>query len=113
MPPRHASDPDEHESPRYDPDEGEALPAQRPWRARALLVLCPAFVAAGVLEMLVFAWVDPDTLNGIHAESGAPWPRIAVYSLAFLAFWLIVSASTAVTLWLGAARADLRQRKLP
>lgn len=113
MPPRRASDPDEHESPLYDPDEDEVRPAQRPWRAQALLVLWPAFVAAGILEMLVFAWVDPGTLAGIHADGATPWPRSAIYSLTFLTFWLVVSASTAVTLWLAASTAHLRQRKSP
>ena len=64
-----------------------------------LLVLWPAFVMAGVLEMLVFSVVDPASLTG---SSGAAlmWSDSAVYSIAFLVFWLVIATSTAVTLLL-------------
>jgi len=36
---------------------------QRPLRERAMLILWPAFVMAGVLEMLVFVVVDPASVQ--------------------------------------------------
>lgn len=66
---------------------------------RALIVLWPAFLAAGVLEMVVFALVDPQQLHGLGIDA-ATWPRGAVYSIAFLVFWLAVAAASAVSLWL-------------
>lgn len=45
----------------------------------------PAFLLAAVLEMLVFAMVDPGDLHWF----GQPldWSRQAVYTVAFFVFW--------------------------
>lgn len=77
------------------------LPADTSRRlpAKALRVLWPAFVMAGVLEMLVFAAVDPDSLHGpvAHWLAGS---RHTVYSVAFFVFWAVIAVSAAVTQWL-------------
>lgn len=70
-----------------------------PARARWLTVLWPAFLMAGVLEMLVFALVDPDQLHGWGVDASA-WPRPAVYTLAFFVFWLAIAVASAISLWL-------------
>jgi hypothetical protein len=66
---------------------------------RALQILWPAFVAAGVLELLVFAHVDP---ADVHTVAGAPveLSRQAVYTLSFFAFWAVTSAAAAMSCWL-------------
>jgi hypothetical protein len=74
-------------------DAGSTLPA------RALRVLWPAFVMAGVLEMLVFAAVDPDSLQGPAAPLLAG-SRKTVYSVTFFLFWAAIAASAAITQWL-------------
>ncbi len=63
---------------------------------RALAVLWPAFLMAGVLEMLVFAFVDPQAL---HWLGGAPvdLDRTAVYTIAFFMFWVVIGLSGAIT----------------
>ena len=71
-------------------------PASRPFRERALLILWPAFLMAGVLEMLVFAVVDPDTLQWFGAEP-LGWSRSAIYSVTFFIFWGVIATSTAIT----------------
>ncbi|MFZ2648807.1 MAG: hypothetical protein WA210_01755 [Burkholderiaceae bacterium] len=71
---------------------------------RALTVLWPAFLMAGVTEMLVFALVDPHDLRWFGAEAIA-LSRQAIYTLTFLVFWVLFSAASAVTLWLAAPRA--------
>ncbi|HEY0200086.1 MAG TPA: hypothetical protein VGC24_00160 [Burkholderiaceae bacterium] len=60
----------------------------------------PAFLAACVLEMLVFALVDPHDLRWL----GQPleWPRQAIYTLAFLAFWVVAIGLGALTALLSA-----------
>jgi hypothetical protein len=65
----------------------------------ALQVLWPAFVAAGVLELLVFAHVDP---SDVHTLAGAPidLSRQAVYTLSFFGFWAVIAAAGAVSSWL-------------
>jgi hypothetical protein len=73
--------------------------AEPDFKTRALTVLWPAFVMAGVLEMLVFALVDPQQLHG-WAVDAAAWPRAAVYTLAFFVFWLCISGASAVSVWL-------------
>ena len=62
------------------------------------LVVWPAFLAASLLEALVFSMVDPGELH---------WPgflfqatRQGVYTVAFFAFWLIVMACSSLVLWL-------------
>ena len=55
-------------------------------------IVWPAFLVAGVLEMLVFALVDPE---GLHWFGGEPLElsRTAVYTLAFFVFWAAASLS--------------------
>lgn len=62
----------------------------------ALQVLWPAFLMAGVLEMLVFAVVDPGDLHRFGGAS-IQWPRQAVYTITFMMFWAVVSVAAAVT----------------
>ena len=66
---------------------------------RSLQVLWPAFVAAGVLELLVFAHVDP---ADVHTVAGGPveLSRQAVYTLSFFGFWAVTAAAAAVSGWL-------------
>ncbi|OYV01128.1 MAG: hypothetical protein CFE45_06220 [Burkholderiales bacterium PBB5] len=61
-----------------------------------MAVLWPAFLMAGVLEMLVFSVVDPDNL---HWFGGAPveLSPTAVYSLAFFVFWTVITTAGALT----------------
>jgi hypothetical protein len=62
-------------------------------------ILWPAFLMAGVLEIGVFALVDP---RDLHWLGGAPIEasRQAVYTLAFLAFWAVIAAAGAITVLL-------------
>ena len=61
----------------------------------ALQILWPAFLMAGVLEVLVFAFVDP---RDVHWLSGAAigLSRQAIYTLAFLAFWAVIGMAGAI-----------------
>ena len=61
----------------------------RPFRERALLILWPAFVMAGVLEALVFAVVDPESLHWFGSATALDWSASAVYSVTFLIFWVV------------------------
>jgi hypothetical protein len=62
----------------------------------ALQILWPAFMLAGVLEVLVFAMVDPGDMRWF---GGAPIDasRQAIYSLAFFAFWAVIAIAAAIT----------------
>ena len=72
-------------------------PSRNPALKRlAMAILWPAFLMAGVLEMLVFAVVDPGEL---HWFGGAviAWPAQAIYSVSFLIFWGVISTAGALT----------------
>lgn len=65
-------------------------------RSRALTILWPAFLMAGVLETLVFAVVDPHEMRwfGGALIGGSP---LAIYSAAFMMFWAAVATASALT----------------
>jgi hypothetical protein len=71
----------------------------------SMVVIWPAFLAACILEALVFALVDPLELTWGHGPLG--WSRQAVYTLAFFVFWAVVALAALLALWLarGAAPA--------
>jgi uncharacterized membrane protein YcfT len=84
---------------------------QRRWRMRVASVLWPAFLMAGVLEMLVFSLVDPGALQWMGGRN-LDWSPRTVYSLGFLAFWLVIAVAGAMTQAL-APRADDQFDNLP
>jgi hypothetical protein len=52
-----------------------------------------------VLELLVFAHVDP---SDVRTLAGAPieLSRQAVYTLSFFGFWAVITAAAMVSCWL-------------
>jgi len=65
------------------------------WMQRLMWIAWPAFLMAGVLEMVVFAVVDPADLHWFGQPLALS--RQGVYTLAFFVFWVIVMASSALT----------------
>ncbi len=61
-----------------------------------LQVLWPAFVMAGVTEMLVFAVVDPGDLRWFGGPAFG-WPRGAAYTVSFLIFWGVIAVACGIT----------------
>lgn len=72
------------------------VPAHPTQATRVLCVLWPSFLMAGVLEMLVFAVVDPASLHWFGTQA-VDWPDGMVYSVTFLIFWLGISTASALT----------------
>lgn len=72
----------------------------------AMTILWPSFLMAGVLEMLVFAVVDPAELHwfGGAAIGG---PMQAVYTVTFLLFWGVISTAGALTALLSVESDDV------
>lgn len=75
---------------------------------RAMAVLWPAFLMAGVLEMLVFAVVDPATLHWFGGAAVELAPA-GVYTLAFFVFWGAIATAGALTQLLMQSSEDLNQ----
>lgn len=70
-----------------------------------VLVTWPSFLAACLLEVLVFSAVDP---SEVHWPGQTVQPsRQAVYTTAFFSFWLIVMACCSLVLWLSKSPRDV------
>jgi len=68
------------------------------WSQRWMWIVWPAFLVAAVLEMVVFAVVDPSTLHWFGQP--VPLSSEAVYTLSFFVFWGMSMASSALTVLL-------------
>ncbi len=77
---------------------------------RLMWIAWPAFLVAGLLEMLVFAMVDPQNLHGFGGQA-IEISRLGIYTIAFFAFWGITMLSSALTLLL--ARSETGQDETP
>ena len=68
---------------------------------RALTILWPSFLMAGVLEGAVFSVVDPADLRWM-GQVPIEASSLAVYSVSFLAIWGVIATSGALTalLWI-------------
>jgi hypothetical protein len=75
---------------------GDGPVKPRSFQERALLILWPAFLMAGVLETMVFAVVDPSGMHWFGADP-VEWSRSAVYSVTFFIFWGAIATSGAIT----------------
>lgn len=61
-------------------------------------VAWPAFLAACLLQVLVFSMIDP---TEIHWPWGLSQPsRQGIYTIAFFCFWLISMVCGSLTVWL-------------
>lgn len=78
---------------------------------RWMWIAWPAFLVAGLLEMLVFAMVDPEDLHWL----GRPLElsRQGVYTLAFFVFWLMTMASSALTTLLSLSPFEVNRCPVP
>ena len=74
---------------------------------KMMWIAWPAFLVACVLEMLVFAMVDPQDLTwfGTPVELS----RQGVYTLAFFVFWLVAMLSSSLTTLLAMSPFEVNQ----
>ena len=63
---------------------------------RAICILWPAFLTAGVLDALVFAVMDPHELRWFGGAL-IGWSPLTIYSVTFLIFWGAIATSGAIT----------------
>ncbi len=74
---------------------------------RWMWITWPSFLVAGLLEVLVFALVDPHDLHWFGQDLDLS--RQAIYTLAFFAFWALAMLSSALTALLGLSSADVNR----
>jgi hypothetical protein len=81
------------------------------WAQRLMWIAWPAFLVAGVLEMVVFALVDPSDLHwhGLPLD----WSRQAVYTVSFFVFWGMTMASSALTTLLSMSPFEVNRCPVP
>lgn len=75
------------------------------WTKRLMWIAWPAFLMAGVLEMLVFAVVDPQDLHWFGHPLGLS--RQGVYTVAFFVFWAVAMVSGGLTTLLAMSSLEL------
>lgn len=74
---------------------------------RMMWIAWPAFLMAGVLEILVFAMVDPQDLHWFgHAIQLS---RQGIYTVSFFVFWLITLLSSGLTALLAIAPLEVNR----
>jgi hypothetical protein len=76
---------------------------------RVMAVLWPSFLMAGVMEMLVFAFVDPGQLQ-LFGGQPIDWSPTAVYTVAFFLIWAVIAVAGALTGLLEVDAAELNRR---
>jgi hypothetical protein len=78
---------------------------------RIMWIVWPAFLVAGVLEVLVFAMVDPQDIRWF----GHPleFSRQGVYTVAFFVFWGITMLSSGLTTLLSMSPFEVNRCPLP
>lgn len=74
---------------------------------RLMWIAWPAFLAAAVLEMMVFAVLDPESLSLLGSRLN--WSREAVYTVTFFIFWVMMMVSSALTLLLSLSSREINQ----
>jgi len=77
-------------------------------RMHLMAILWPSFLMAGVLEMLVFALVDPASLRWMGGGL-MPLSSSAVYTLAFFTFWAVIALAGLLTRLLEGSADDINR----
>ena len=80
------------------PADQELEPGLRPPGAlvRLLIILWPSFMMAAVMEMLVFAVIDPSEMRWFGGDL-IGWSKETIYAVSFLIFWGVISAACALS----------------
>ncbi|MEY4258294.1 MAG: hypothetical protein RJA56_1195 [Pseudomonadota bacterium] len=78
---------------------------------RWMWIAWPAFLVAGLMEMAVFAVVDPADLNWMGSSINGS--REAVYTVAFFVFWALAMLSSALTTLLSLSPLEVNRCPVP
>ena len=81
------------------------------WSQRLMWIMWPAFLVAAMLEMVVFAFVDPSDLHWFGSPLAIS--REAVYTLAFFVFWVAAMIASALTTLLTMSPFEVNRCPIP
>lgn len=74
---------------------------------KCMTVLWPSFLAAALLELIVFALISPSDLHWGDAQLGLG--ATGTYTVAFFLFWAVAGVSSYLTTTLSRSCEDLNQ----
>jgi hypothetical protein len=72
---------------------------------RAIWILWPSFIVAGVAEVVFFTLFDPTTLEVFGEPTNMS--RSGIYTLGFFLFWIFGAATSAFTCFLQRSALDI------
>lgn len=75
------------------------------FQKRMMWIIWPAFLMAGVVEMLVFSMVDPEDMHWFGHQ--LEFSRQGIYTVAFFVFWFVMCLSGALTMLLSLSPAEV------
>lgn len=78
---------------------------------RLMWIAWPAFLVAAILEMLVFAMVDPQDIRWFGKS--LEFSRQGVYTISFFVFWVIAMVSSGLTTLLSMPPFEVNRCPLP
>ena len=74
---------------------------------KAIWILWPSFVVAGIAEITFFTLFDPIELHIVGALFGVG--RLGAYTVGFMLFWMFAAASSAFTCFLQRTAAEVNR----
>lgn len=74
---------------------------------RIILVLWPSFIAAGVMDIVLFTLLDPIALS--YQDAPLFTTRLSAYSWGFFLFWLFGAVSSALTCYFQCSATQLNK----
>jgi len=77
---------------------------------RAIWILWPSFVVAGVMDGIFFTLFDP---SEILADRWSGVSRIAAYSVGFFAFWAFAAGSSTLTCFFQRGADEINRCPIP
>lgn len=78
------------------------------WTRRWMWIAWPAFLAAGMVETLVFAVFDPQDMMWLGQQ--IELSRMAIYTLSFFALWAVFLMAGFLTIVLSMSSAETNAR---
>lgn len=76
---------------------------------RAIWILWPSFIVAGIAEIVFFTVFDPIELH-LVAEAIGIRSRLAWYTIGFVLFWLFAAASSGLTCFFQRTAGEVNRR---
>ena len=80
-------------------------------KQRLMWIAWPSFLTAAVLELVVFAFVDPQDLHWLHGTNEIS--RQAAYTAGFFLFWVATALSGTLTTLLSMSPFEVNRCPMP